>query len=171
MAGRSDDLLDKLGDLQHEFERELRQAHKRLKQSIPAYLRESHPLNILSAPIVYSVIVPIVVLDLWVSLYQWACFPLFRIAKVRRRDFIVIDRHKLAYLNGIEKFNCVYCGYANGVFAYVREITGRTETYWCPIKHARKPHDTHDHYDDFVAYGDASGYKRRLPVLRRGLKR
>ena len=170
MAG-PDDLLDKLSDLEHDVERELRKAQKRLKQSIPAYLRESHPLNVLSAPIVYSVIVPIALLDLWVSCFQCVCFPLFRIGKVRRRDFIVIDRHKLAYLNGIEKFNCVYCGYANGVFAYVREITGRTETYWCPIKHARKPHDTHDHYDDFVSYGDAAAYKRRLPVLRRGLKR
>ena len=168
---RPDDLWDKLGDLQHDFERDLRKAHKRLKQSIPAYLRESHPLNVVSAPIIYSVIAPIELLDLWASFYQWACFPLFRIRRVRRRDYIVIDRHKLAYLNGIERFNCVYCGYVNGVFAYVREITGRTETYWCPIRHARKPHDTHDHYDDFVAYGDAAGYKRRLPVLRRGLKR
>jgi len=170
MAGQTD-LMDKLGDLQHDFERELRKAHKRLRQSIPAYLRESHPLNILSAPLIYSMIVPIALLDLWVSCYQWICFPLFRIKKVRRRDFVVVDRYKLAYLNGIEKVNCVYCGYANGVFAYVREITGRTETYWCPIRHARKLRDPHGHYDDFVAYGDAAGYKRRLPVLRRGLKK
>ena len=158
-------------DLQHDFERELRQAHKRLKQSIPAYLRDSHPLNILSAPLIYSMIVPIALLDLWVSFYQSICFPMFRIKQVRRRDYVVIDRQKLAYLNGIEKVNCVYCGYANGVFAYVREITGRTETYWCPIRHARKLRDPHDHYDDFVAYGDAAGYKRRLPVLRRSLKK
>ncbi len=171
MAGHTDDLLDKIGDVQEDFQRELRKAHKRLKQSIPAYLRQSHPLNLLSSPVIYSVIVPIALLDLWVSCYQQICFPLFRIARVRRRDYIVIDRHKLAYLNGIEKFNCVYCGYTNGVFAYVREITARTETYWCPIKHARRLRDAHDHYDDFVSYGDAAGYKRRLPMLRRGLKK
>jgi hypothetical protein len=28
--------------------------------------------------------------------------------------------------------------YANGVFAYVREVGSRTEQYWCPIKHARR---------------------------------
>jgi hypothetical protein len=32
-----------------------------------------------------------------------------------------IDRHRLGYLNVIEKANCVYCSYANGVVAYVRD--------------------------------------------------
>ena len=30
--------------------------------------------------------------------------------RVRRSRYFVIDRHHLAYLNGIEKLNCVYCG-------------------------------------------------------------
>jgi hypothetical protein len=171
MAQPTEGLLDKLGDLQHELERDVRRAHKRLKQSIPSYLRESRPLNLLSAPVIYSMIAPIALLDAWVSLYQRFCFPLFGIRKVRRRDYIVVDRHKLAYLNGIEKLNCVYCGYANGVFAYVREITGRTEAYWCPIKHARRTRGAHEHYDAFAGYGDAAGYKRRLPMLRRALKK
>jgi hypothetical protein len=116
-------------------------------------------------------ILPIALLDAWVSLYQWVCFPLFGIAKVRRGEYIVVDRHKLAYLNGIEKMNCVYCGYANGVFAYVREITGRTETYWCPIKHASRTRDAHSNYRALAPYGDAPAYKRRLPTLRRSLKK
>ena len=116
-------------------------------------------------------IVPIVLLDAWVTAYQWLCFPLFGIRKVVRRQYIVIDRHKLAYLNWIEKLNCVYCGYANGVFAYVREITGRTEAYWCPIKHGRDTRNAHAHYQQFARYGDAAGYQRRLPALRRSLKK
>jgi hypothetical protein len=164
---RSDGLLDRLDDL----EREIRRTHRRLRQSIPAYLRHSRPLNVLSAPFVYSVIVPIALLDAWASLFQWICFPLFGIRTVKRRDYVVIDRYKLAYLNGIEKLNCVYCGYATGVFAYAREITGRTETYWCPIKHRRHVRDPHRHYSDFVEYRDAAGYRRRLPSLRQPLKK
>ena len=83
---------------------------------------------------------------------------------------MVIDRHHLAYLNAIEKLNCVYCGYANGVFAYVREIAGRTEQYWCPIRHAKRVRSPHAHYRTFVDYGDAEGYQCRLPVLRNQLK-
>ena len=153
-----------------EVEREFRRAHKRLKQGVLAYLRHSHPLSLVGAPLLYSLIIPIVLLDLWVSLYQRICFPLFGIGRVARRPFIVVDRHKLAYLNGIEKLNCVYCGYANGVFAYVREIAGRTEKYWCPIQHARKPRAAHDYYRDFVRYRDAAGYRRQLDALREELK-
>ncbi|HKY19873.1 MAG TPA: hypothetical protein VJM31_01525 [Vicinamibacterales bacterium] len=164
-------LLDKFDDIERTIERDLRRAQRHLKQSIPSYLLESRPLNVLAAPIIYSMIVPIALLDIWMSLYQWICFPLFGIPRVHRRDYIVVDRHKLTYLNGIEKLNCIYCGYANGVFAYAREVTGRTETYWCPIKHAKRTRDAHRYYDDFAAYGDAPGYKQRLRVLRRSLKK
>lgn len=50
----------------------------------------------------------------------------------------------LSYLNAIEKLNCVYCGYGNGVIAYGREIIARTEQFWCPIKHASKAAGEHD---------------------------
>ena len=171
MATHADRLFETLDGMERAAERELRRAHKRLRQSIPSYLVESRPLNMLAAPVIYSMIVPIALLDAWISIYQFLCFPLFGIRRVRRGDYVVIDRHTLAYLNGIEKFNCVYCGYANGVFAYAREITGRTEAYWCPIKHHKRTRDAHAYYDDFAQYGDASGYKRRLPALRRALKR
>lgn len=41
---------------------------------------------------------------------------------MRRGDYIVVDRHHLAYLNVIQKINCVYCGYGNGLIAYARKI-------------------------------------------------
>ena len=164
-------LLARLDHMERAIERDVRRAKTRLRQSIPSYLAQSRPLNLLAAPVVYSMIAPIALLDAWVSLYQWVCFPLFGICAVKRRDYIVIDRHRLLYLNGIEKLNCVYCGYATGVFAYVREITARTETYWCPIKHRKPTRDAHSRYDDFAGYEDAAGYKRRLPALRRSSKR
>jgi hypothetical protein len=104
-----------------------------LKQSLPRFIRERNPLNLLSAPLIYSLIVPIAILDAWLTVYQCVCFRLYRIARVDRSTYTVIDRQHLAYLNAIEKLTCVYCGYANGVFAYTREIAGRTEQYCRPI--------------------------------------
>jgi len=152
------------------FERDVRLAHKRLRQSIPRFIRESSPLNALTAPLIYSMVVPIAILDAAFSVYQRVCFPIYGIARVRRSGYVVIDRQHLAYLNAIEKLNCVYCGYANGVFAYVREVAGRTEQYWCPIRHAKRIRAAHPHYGGFVEYGDAEGYKRRLIPLRDALK-
>ena len=123
----------------------------------------------MTAPVIYAMIMPIAFLDASFSLYQAICFRVYGIARVRRSHYLVVDRHHLAYLNGIEKLNCVYCGYANGVFAYVREIAARTEQYWCPIRHARGVHDPHSRYRHFVDYGDAEGYHRRLIPLRRQL--
>jgi hypothetical protein len=192
MPSALDDLLERAARLEREVERELNlareqwryridagkvrfeqdvhAAHQRLKQSIPAYLRESNPLHLLVAPVIYSLIVPIAILDVWVSLYQLICFPIFGIGRVRRGAYIVFDRQHLAYLNVIERVNCGYCGYANGVLAYVREIAGRTEQYWCPIRHAKRVRAPHPHYREFVDYGDAAGYRQQLPLLRAKLK-
>jgi hypothetical protein len=67
----------------------------------------------------------------------------------------VFDRYHLAYLNVLEKLNCAY---ANGLIAYVREIAGRTEQYWCPIKHARRVIGAHSHY----AHGTSTLGQQRL---------
>jgi hypothetical protein len=105
-----------------------------------------------------------------VWLFERICFPIYGIERVRRADYISMDRQKLAYLNAIEKANCDYCSYSNGVIAYVREVAARTEQYWCPIKHARRVRGPHPHYRLFVDYGDAEGLKKALPVLREALK-
>ena len=73
------------------------------------------------------------------------------------------------YLNIIEKFHCTYCEYANGLIAYLREIIGRTEQYFCPIKHARKILGTHARYNRFLDYGDAQDYEARLEAFRKAL--
>jgi hypothetical protein len=119
----------------------------------------ARPLTVLTAPVIYALIVPLLLLDLFVTAYQAACFPAYGIPKVRRSDYLVFDRHHLRYLNAIEKLNCAYCSYANGLIAYVREIAGRTEQYWCPIKHARRVIGAHPRYAMFEDYGDADGYK------------
>jgi len=142
------------------FETEVLQQHAALKQKLLSYMAEARPLVVLTAPIIYAVIIPFVLLDLFVSLYQAICFPVYRIEKVLRSDYITFDRKHLAYLNGLEKLNCMYCSYGNGLLAYAREIAGRTEKHWCPIKHAKRMEGMHAHYPEFVDFGDAEAFQR-----------
>jgi len=147
------------------FEQEVLRRHRELRTRLSEYILNARPLVVLTAPVIYSLIVPLVILDISVSIYQAVCFPAYGIEKVRRRDYFTFDRAHLAYLNALERLNCAYCSYANGLIAYVREIAGRTEQYWCPIKHARRMIATHDHYREFVDYGDAEAYRERIAAL------
>jgi hypothetical protein len=152
-----------------EFEAAVRQAHRQLKSSFFHWLVTYRPQNLITGPIIYSMIVPMLVLDLFVSFYQATCFPIYGITKVRRGDYMVFDRQQLGYLNFIEIFHCTYCAYGNGLMAYVTEIVGRTEEYFCPIKHARKMLGAHSRYVRFLAYGDADDYAAKLERFRVGL--
>lgn len=152
-----------------EFERTVRDAHRKLKMNFFRWLVTNRPQNLITGPIIYSMAIPLLMLDLCVSFYQWTCFPIYGIKKVRRADYIVYDRHQLDYLNFIEKFHCIYCEYGNGLIGYLREIVARTEQYFCPIKHARKILGTHARYNRFLDYGDAEEYEKRLEEFRRAL--
>jgi hypothetical protein len=152
------------------FEQEVVRRHRELKFKLLRYMREARPLAVLTAPVIYALIVPLALLDAMVSLYQAICFPVYGIAKAARGDYFVFDRHRLAYLNAVEKLNCVYCSYANGVIAYAREVASRTEQYWCPIKHARRLRAAHERYHRFVDFGDAEAYRRNLDALRADMK-
>ncbi len=152
-----------------EFEESIRQTHRRLKTGFFHWLVTYRPQNLITGPIIYCMIVPMLFLDLCVSFYQATCFPIYKIAKVRRSDYIVFDRQQLQYLNFIEKFHCTYCAYGNGLMAYVSEIVGRTEEYFCPIKHAHKVLGNHARYARFLSYGDAANYEARLEEYRLGL--
>jgi len=140
------------------FEQAVRQRHRAFKTGIFRYLIERGFLAMLFAPVVYALIFPLVLLDIFGTVFQFICFPVYGIKKVKRSDFIALDRHHLAYLNAFEKLNCVYCSYANGLLAYAREIAGRAEEHWCPIKHARRIKGRHQYYWTFAEYGDAEGF-------------
>jgi len=153
------------------FEHDLQEQQRRFKAGLMRYVLDAELRHVAAAPIIYGVFLPLVLLDLCVTLYQYVCFPLFGIARVRRRDYLVFDRAHLAYLNALEKFNCAYCSYANGLASYIKEVIGRTEQYWCPIKHARRILAAHPYYNGFVDFGDAQGYRRELQELREALRR
>ena len=131
------------------------------------YLASASIPAILTAPIIWFCLIPALLLDLSVSVYHSICFRVYGIPLVKRGDYIVIDRHSLQYLNPIEKLNCLYCGYFNGLIAYVQEIAARREQYWCPIKHARKSLMNHARYHKFIEYGDSQYYQERLVELRK----
>jgi hypothetical protein len=142
------------------FEEEVLRRHRELNTRLSSYILKAPPLMILTAPVIYALIIPFVMLDLFVTVYQFICFPVYGIPKVRRSSYLVFDRHHLAYLNALEKFNCAYCSYGNGIIAYVREVASRTEQYWCPIKHARRLIGAHARCAMFADYGDAEGFRR-----------
>ncbi len=185
MSPSLDELLLKIRTLQDEVEEEYRRrreefeanrarfAEEVLRQQrlykigLFRFLRRSRVLVVLSAPIIYAGWIPFLLMDLFVTIYQTICFPIYGIPRVRRSDFIFFDREGLPYLNLIEKFNCFYCSYGNGVAGYTREIAARTEQYWCPIKHARRIKQAHSRYPRFFDYGDAEAYRQGLNRLRR----
>jgi hypothetical protein len=144
---------------------------RRYREQLWRYVLFGDASTAVTSPVVYSLLLPFALLDAWVTVYQAICFRAWGIEPVRRRDYFTIDRHKLAYLNALEKMNCLYCSYANGVVAFVREVAARTEQYWCPIRHRRRPRDPHARYAGFVPYQDAIGYRALLPSLRALLRK
>lgn len=185
MQSHIDELLARIRALQEDVEEEYRQRRsawearrrdlagelsrqqRRYKVGLFRFLRRSSALAILTSPVIYLGWIPFLLMDLFVTVYQAICFPVYRIPKVRRSDYLVFDREDLPYLNAIEKFNCFYCSYGNGVAAYAREVAARTEQYWCPIKHARRIRDAHGRYPKFFDHGDAEAFRQGLARLRR----
>lgn len=149
---------------------EIKSKHKKLKTGLVDYIRSANPVQIICAPFLYGLIVPLIFLDLSVSLYQQVCFRFWGLPLTDRANYIIFDHHHLGYINGIQKLNCMYCSYANGVIGLAREIAGKTEQYWCPIKHASRMLGAHDRYRIFLEYGDAEGFKRKSEEYRRRLK-
>lgn len=192
MPNRVDALIDRIRSLEHELEVEfskqrsgfrfgLEHGRARFEEEAIRRLTErrtrllnyvfSSPLLVaVTAPVIYSLLIPFLVVDLWVSIYQAICFRVYRIPQVRRGRYMNFDRTGLPYLNALEKLNCAYCSYVNGVIAYAREVGSRTEQYWCPIKHTRRVVGAHGRYDGFEDFGDGEGYRRHLDDLRTALR-
>lgn len=184
-------ILEKMQELEADFHEEVKSYEARFQQaylfnidalrnaqSVLANKREqakdSRRLvffrNLLSAPFIYLMIVPLAFLDITVTIYQHICFRLYGIPRVQRGDHFIIDRQLLGQLNWLNKFNCIYCGYGNGSISYAREIISRTEQYWCPIKHAQDTPAASDRYSKFLKYGDTENYRQRREEYREDLR-
>jgi hypothetical protein len=164
-------LLYRLDGKRVRFEESVLKTHRQLKRSVLRWIVTDRPQNFITGPVIYALAIPLGFLDLCVTLFQATCFPIYRIAKVRRGDYIIYDRQHLEFLNWFERFHCTYCAYATGLIAYAGEIAARTEQYFCPIKHAQKVLGSHARYARFLAYGDAADYHAKLEEFRRELER
>ena len=147
------------------FEKSIRKQQEKYRVHLLKYVVNARLRSVLVAPIIYFMVIPIFIFDVSIFIYQHIAFRVYGIPIVKRRDHFVIDRHHLGYLNLLEKFNCVYCGYGNGVAAYGKEIIARTEQYWCPIKHATRVKNPHTRYYNFIEYGDAESYRDNVAAV------
>ena len=147
------------------FEQNTIAQHKEYAKRLFNYLRDAPLKNIASAPFIWMCIIPVLLLDITISSYQCICFPIYNIPKVNRQDYIIFDRHYLNYLNLIEKINCAYCSYVNGLISYIQEIAARTEQFWCPIKHAKRLKTLHSRYQKFISYGDAEQFRNQIELI------
>lgn len=152
-----------------EFEHSIKEAHQQLKVGLVQWFLHVRPINYLTAPIIYGMIVPLAFVDLCVALFQTTCFPIYGILKAKRANYIVMDHRHLAYLNSFEKAHCMYCAYASGVLAMAVEVTSRTEQYFCPIKHARKILGSSTRYAHYLDYGEAEDFHLKLEKYREEL--
>lgn len=124
--------------------------------------------HIIVIPIISTLIIPLIVMDIWMEIYHRLCFPLCGLQYIERKKYIKIDRFKLKYLTFFQKMYCAYCGYGNGAIAYWREIAASTEQYWCGIKHKNNPNfipQEHQEKMNFAEYGDESDFKKKYPEI------
>jgi len=148
------------------FEKDILASQKEKMQKIIAYLKDVPFLHLISSPLIYFMILPAMIFDVMLFFYQQVIFRIYKFEFIKRSEYIVFDRHYLAYLNPIEKINCLYCSYFNGLMHYASEISAKTELYFCPIKHAKKVAYKHRYYKDFLIYGDENDFQEKLQQLR-----
>ena len=144
------------------FLAEFKKRNKSLKLPFWRPLTRTNIRQLIAMPFILAMIVPVVFLDICITLYQAIAFRLYRIPRIVRSDYIIYERRFLDYLNFQQKLQCLYCSYVNGLFAYSVEIAARTERYWCPIKAANKPKFSHGWYKDFADYGDPEEWKDKF---------
>lgn len=148
------------------FEKDVFDKQKENMKNLLVWFREIPLLHLLTSPVIYAMILPAVLLDIILFIYQQVVFRVFKFKFIKRSDYIIYDHQYLGYLNAIEKLNCLYCSYFNGLMQYASAIAARTEYYFCPIKHAKKVAYQHDYYDRYFAYGEGDDYQKKLKELR-----
>jgi hypothetical protein len=64
-----------------EFEQSIKETHLKLKTNFFRWLVTNRPQNLITGPIIYSMIIPLVITDVFISFYQLTCFPIYGIKK------------------------------------------------------------------------------------------
>ncbi len=150
------------------FLEEMRKRNKEWRIPLWRYVIPKEIRHTLSLPFIYMMIIPIVILDIFISIYHFFAFPLYGIPKVKRSEYLIYDRRFLDYLNLLQKVHCLYCSYVNGLLGYALEIAARTERYWCPVKSASKPKFHHGWYEEFADYGNPEEWQEKFNKMEKG---
>ena len=111
--------------------------------------------HIVSIPFIYGLGISLIVFHIILEVYHQIAFRLYGLERIDCRKYIKIDRYKLSKLTLAQKFNCTYCGYANGLLPYAVAISAETEKYWCGIKHnadKKAKYIEPAHHKDFAEY-------------------
>ncbi len=148
------------------FEKDVLEKQKENMKNLLAYFRDIPLFHLLSSPLIYVMVIPAVVFDVLLFIYQQVIFRIYKFKFIKRSDYILFDHQYLGYLNPIEKLNCLYCSYFNGLMQYASAIAVRTEFYFCPIKHAKKIAYQHEYYDQYLEYGEEEDFQNKLESLR-----
>jgi len=148
------------------FEKEVLAKQRENMKNLLSWFREVPFSHLLSAPLIYAMIIPAVLFDIILFVYQQVIFRIYKFKFIKRSNYMHFDHQYLGYLIPIEKLNCLYCSYFNGLMLYASAIAGRTELYFCPIKHAEKVISQHTYYEAFLSYGDEESYQEKLQELR-----
>ncbi len=133
------------------------------------YIKAPHRFfrHLLTIPFLFSAAIPFIILDIWIEIYHRVSFPFYRMSYIKRGQYIKVDRHKLSYLDPMQKLNCVYCGYVNGVLQYWVKIVGETEKYWCGIMHKEdKNFNAPPHHAEFISYDNKEEYINKFKSQR-----
>src|SRR5450631_1694977 len=88
LARRQEELRFRFENNRIVFEDEMLRVHRAIKTRVLRYLSQANPLVMLTAPVIYSLLIPIALLDILVIIYQATCFPVYKIPQVRRRDYL-----------------------------------------------------------------------------------
>ena len=72
-----------------------RKLHRVYRQRVLRYLWDARVSAVVTGPLIWGALFPALLLDFYVTLYQFVCFPAYGIPKVRRSDFMPMDRRHL----------------------------------------------------------------------------
>lgn len=108
-------------------------------------------LSVVSGVVITSMVIPLLIVDVFCSFYHAVYFRLNGIPLISRKKYIVIDRGRLPKLNWLQWWNCIYCDYANGLIAWTKAVINTTEVYNCAIKH-KSPEHNQEYQKDYFEY-------------------
>lgn len=103
-------------------------------------LRRGIILRLISIVTITLMVFPLLIVDLFTSFYHAIYFRINGIPLIPRSRYIIIDCGRLMGLNWVQRWNCVYCDYANGLIAWTKAVINTPEAYNCATARHQEEH-------------------------------